>query len=230
VKMPDVHAQAGALPNVLDSNGTVVAWQNGVGAEEILAAQVGAFRVVGGVAYVGVDCPEPGLVRHVTGGRLTLSTLPGIDMARAARLSLLFEAAGIPCRMADDLRALRWGKLVWNASFNPVTALARVTLGEAVDDPRLRRLIRAAMEEVATVARATGVRLPDDVVDRNLDLRPGFRDGLTSMLQDVQRGHPTEADAILGEVLRHAVDHGVAAPTLDGLYALCAALGRSRTP
>jgi 2-dehydropantoate 2-reductase len=226
VKMPDLPALAAALPGALSADGTVVAVQNGLGAEEILAAQLGAARVVGGVAYVGADCPEPGLVHHVTGGRLTLSTLPGIDKARAARLSLQFEAAGIPCRLADDLRALRWSKVVWNASFNPVTALARVTLGEAVDDPRLLGVVRAAMEEVADVARAAGVKLPHDVVERNLDLRPDFRQALTSMYQDVRRGRPNEADAIIGEVLRHATDHGVATPTLRALHALCAALGR----
>jgi 2-dehydropantoate 2-reductase len=230
VKMPDLPALAAALHDALDPDGTVVAVQNGLGAEEALAAQLGAARVVGGVAYVGVDRPEPGVVRHVTGGRLTLSTLPGIDKARAARLSLLFEAAGIPCRLADDLRALRWGKLVWNASYNPVTALTRLTLGEVVDDPRLLGAVRAAMEEVVTVARAAGVRLPDDAVERNLALRPGFRAAHTSMLQDVLAGRPTEADAILGEVLRAAGYHGVAVPTLMTLHALCAALGRRRAP
>ncbi|MBI5480641.1 MAG: 2-dehydropantoate 2-reductase [Deltaproteobacteria bacterium] len=228
VKMPDLPALAAALHDALGAEGTVVAVQNGLGAEEVLAARLGAARVVGGVAYVGVDCPEPGLVRHVTGGRLTLSTLPGIDMVRAARLSLLFEAAGIPCRLADDLRALRWSKLVWNASFSPVTAIAGVTLGEAVDDPRLLGVVRAAMEEVAAVARAAGVRLRDDVVERNLDLRPDFRAALTSMLQDVRRGRPTEIEAILGEVLRHAAARGVPVPTLQTLYSQCAALDRPR--
>ena len=228
VKMPDLPALATALHDALSAEGTVLAVQNGLGAEEILAGQVGAARVVGGVAYVGADCPAPGVVRHVTGGRLTLSTLPGIDKARAARLSLLLEAAGVPCRLADDLRGLRWSKLVWNASFNPVTALARTTVGETLDDPRLLAVVRAAMEEVVTVARAIGVRLRDDIVERNLDVHPDFRDALTSMLQDALRGRPTETEAIVGEVLRCAADRGIAVPTLITLHALCAALGRPR--
>jgi 2-dehydropantoate 2-reductase len=228
VKMPDLAALAAALHDALGGEGTVLAVQNGLGAEEILAGQVGAARVVGGVAHLAADCPAPGVVRHVTGGRLTLSTLPGIDKARAARLSLLLEAAGVACRLADDLRALRWSKLVWNASFNPVTALARATVGDVVDDPRLLGVVRVAMEEVVTVARAVGVRLRDDVVERNLAVPADFRDALTSMLQDALRGRPTEAEAIVGEVLRHAADRGIAVPTLMTLHALCGALGRPR--
>jgi 2-dehydropantoate 2-reductase len=225
VKMPSLPAVAEALHGALGAEGTVLAVQNGLGAEELLAGHVGAARVVGGVAHVAVDCPAPGVVRHVTGGRLTLSTLPGIDKARAVRLSLFLEAASVPCRLADDLRALRWTKLVWNASFNPVTALTRTTVGQTLDDPRLLAVVRAAMEEVVTVARAIGLRLRDDVVDRNLQVPADFREARTSMLQDVLRGRPTEAEAILGEVLRHAADRGISVPTLIALHALCAGLG-----
>jgi 2-dehydropantoate 2-reductase len=228
VKMPDLAPLAAALQRVLAPDGLVVALQNGLGADQLLAAELGAARVVGGAAFVGVDCPAPGVVRHLSGGRITLGTLPGIDQGRAARLSLHLEAAGVPCRLSDDLRALRWGKLVWNAGYNPVTALARVTVGEALDDPGLRNLLRATMEEVAAVGRAAGVALPEDVVERNLSIRPEYRAGITSMLQDALAGRPNEADAILGTVLRIAAEHHVAVPTVEMLYALASRLGRPR--
>ena len=152
--------------------------------------------------------------REIAGGQLA------VELKSVNHRYLEFQ-----CRLADDLRALRWGKLVWNASFNPVTALARTTVGETLDDPRLLALVRSAMEEVVAVARAAGVRLRDDVVERSLDVRPDFREALTSMHQDVLRGRPTEAGAILGEVLRHAADRGIAVPVLLALHALCSARG-----
>jgi 2-dehydropantoate 2-reductase len=225
VKMPDLAPLAASLQRVLAPDGLVVALQNGLGADQLLAAELGAARVVGGAAYVGVDCPEPGLVRHIAGGRITLGALPGIDKARAARLSLHLEAAGVPCRVCDDLRALRWGKLVWNAAYNPVSALARVTVGEAADDPGLRDILRAAMEEVVAVGRAARVALKDGIVERNLTIRPEYREGLTSMRQDAEARRPNEADAILGAVLRVAAEHHVATPTLTLLHALVTPLG-----
>jgi 2-dehydropantoate 2-reductase len=225
VKMPDLPALAGVLHRVLAPDGLVVALQNGLGAEQILAAELGAARVVGGVAYIGVDCPAPGAVRHLSGGRVTLATLPGIDAARAARLSLHLEAAGIPSRLADDLRALRWRKLVWNAAFNPVTALARVTVGEAASDPGLRAILRGAMEEVVAVARAEGIDLPEDFVERSLEVRPEHRSGITSMLQDALTGRRTEVEAIVGAVLHAAAERHIPTPTLGTLYSLARRLG-----
>jgi len=225
VKMPDLPALAACLHRVLAHDGLVVALQNGLGAEQVLAAELGAARVIGGVAYAGVDCPAPGVVRHLSGGRLTLATLPGIDAARAARLSLHLEAAGIPSRIADDLRTLRWRKLVWNAAYNPVTALARVTVGEAVDDPGLRAVLRTAMEEVVAVASAEGIELPADFVEHALEVRPEYRSGLTSMLQDALAGRRNEVEAIMGTVLHAAGERHIPTPTLRMLYSLARKLG-----
>lgn len=228
VKMPDLPALARSLLRVLAPDGIVVALQNGLGADQILAAELGAARVVGGAAYVGADCPAPGVVRHTSGGRIVVGTLPGIDTATAARLSLHLEAAGVPSRVADDLRALRWRKVVWNTAFNPVTALARVTVGAAVDDPALRAVLRSAMEETVAVARSAGVALGDDVIERALTIKPEYRQGLTSMLQDAVAGRPTEVEAILGTVLRVAGENRIPTPTLTLLHALASKLGAPR--
>jgi 2-dehydropantoate 2-reductase len=75
------------------------------------------------------------------------------------------------------------------------------------------------MGEVATLARARGVRMREDVVERAL----GFLDGLdpsgtTSLQRDLTEGRRSELEAWNGAVVRLGRASGVPTPTHTFLY------------
>jgi 2-dehydropantoate 2-reductase len=75
------------------------------------------------------------------------------------------------------------------------------------------------MEEVAALARASGVPLAPDVVARSL----GFADGLaaestSSMQRDIAAGRPSELDSLCGAVVRLARERGLATPVHADLH------------
>jgi 2-dehydropantoate 2-reductase len=119
-----------------------------------------------------------------------------------------------------------WVKLLGNATFNPVSALTRATLGELLDDPDTRALVRDLMQEVAAVAHAAGVRL-EVSVERRLQGAGRVPDHRTSMLQDVESGRPLEVDALVGSVVELGGQLGVPTPALSAVYRLTRQLGRS---
>ena len=68
-------------------------------------------------------------------------------------------------------------------------------------------------EETAAVAAAAGIQLPyPDATARVLRHCQDVADAKPSMLQDVERGRPTEIDAINGAVVREGARLGVATP------------------
>ena len=72
---------------------------------------------------------------------------------------------------------------------------------------------RCRAREAADVAAAEHVRLPfPDPVDAAEDVARQTSSNHSSMFQDVQRGAPTEIDAICGAVARHGEEHGVLTP------------------
>jgi 2-dehydropantoate 2-reductase len=124
----------------------------------------------------------------------------------------------------------RWVKLLWNAAFNPVTALSRSTVGEVLDDPYGLELIHALMREVIQVAHAEGVVLDDGIIDREMTRsRTHLRAVRTSTLQDSERGKPLEYDALTGAVIRAARRHGIAVPHMTAMHALIGLLDKHRT-
>ena len=77
------------------------------------------------------------------------------------------------------------------------------------------------MAEVWTVGRASGVRLDDDLVERQFALLTGQNAGATaSQYHDLVNGHRMELEALEGTVIRLGRAHGVPTPWMDAAYAM----------
>lgn len=196
----------------LAPGGRILSLQNGLGNRELLcAAAPDPERVLAGVTALGATGLGPGRVRAVGRGETLLgpSSGPGLD---AETIAAAFRAAGLPCRVAPDLEALLWRKLAVSAAINPLTALSGRPNGAILEDPGLRALALAAAREVALTAAAEGLDLGGDPGDWVLAVAERTAANRSSMLQDLDRGAPTEIDAICGQLVARARRHGLDLP------------------
>jgi 2-dehydropantoate 2-reductase len=218
--LPQLAQELGVQRALVGERGAVVPLQNGIGADQVLAGALAPTSIVGGVAHVGAEVTAPGQIRHTTRGEILVAPLPGNPPDRAREVAAFLDQSGVPGGYHDDLGFITWRKLVWNNAFNAVTALSGASMRQAAVHPRLRELLRAAMNEAVAVATAEGVKLPDTLIDFLLGLGEQYGDARTSMHQDVLCGRPTEHDALNGVVCRLGRRHGIATPINDTLYAL----------
>ncbi len=113
------------------------------------------------------------------------------------------QSAGFEVRPTEDLASLVWGKLAINAGINPVTALLEVPNGELFQRPCAHRVMVKAARETAAVAAAGGIELPyADAATAVEQAAERTAKNSSSMLQDIQRGAPTEIDAISGAIVK----------------------------
>ena len=118
-----------------------------------------------------------------------------------------------------------WQKLIINSAINPLTALLRVPNGQLLERPTARELLHALARETAAVASAEKVRLASaDTVRMVEDVARRTAVNHSSMFQDVQRGAPTEIDAICGAVTRAGQRHGIPTPINRACWQLVQAL------
>ncbi len=212
------------LSACLASDGLAITLQNGIGNREILIESLGISRVALGTSTTGATLLGPGLVRAGGEGLLSLERHPKIAAAAAALKSAHFKV-----RMVGDARSLLWGKLAINAAINPLTALLRVTNGELLKRPSARELMSELACEVAAVACAENIPLPfEDPTRAAEQVARRTADNHSSMLQDIQRGTPTEIDAICGAVTRRGAEHGVSTPMNRACWQLVSALASAR--
>jgi len=238
LKAHSLPAVAPALGAALRPGSTAVFAQNGIpwwyteGLESVdpggvIAASIPMGAVLGCVVYPATALVEPGVVQHVEGNRFSLGEPDGARSERAAAIAKTLARAGLKAPVQTRIRQEIWLKLLGNATFNPVSALTRATLGQMGAAPETRALVRALMEEVYSVAVAGGVEVEIGIERR---MEAGFEVGnhKTSMLQDLEAGRPLEVEALVGAVCELGDRHGLELPHLRSVYALTKLLGTSR--
>jgi len=153
-----------------------------------------------------------------------------IEKARLEGFAALLRAGGTVFQVEDDIQIKRWEKVVWNAAWNPITALTDVTTHKWLKSseeamPTTRRLMR----EVIDVARRCDVPLGYDLIDKLIDRIQAMHAIYSSMHTDAKEGRPLEIDPILGYPMRKAREFGMDVPTLSTIYSLTAAANERLT-
>jgi 2-dehydropantoate 2-reductase len=211
------------------TEGSVCSVQNGVGNEEAIAEHV--ERVIRGTTFPAGKLVEPGHVQWDVKGDTTIGPFEPrpAPMEAVERLADACTRAGMPTEAVADARGPQWRKLVFNAATNPIGALTGLTHGRVCEDPALRALVSALVDEGKAVAAAQRIELdedPETLID--YAARPDVAyDHKASMLQDVEAGRETEIDFLNGGVVRFGREHGVPTPLNDAVTALVKGVERS---
>ena len=216
VKSWQTERAARQLTECLAPNGITVTLQNGLGNNEVLAKHLGAERVVQGVTTSGAALVAPGLVRVAGEGLVSLKTHPRLEAFTA-----LLTESGFQSKVVLDAASLIWSKLVINASINPLTALLNIPNGELLLRPSARELMGKLALETASVAAAQNIHLSfEDPVQAVEAVALKTSENISSMLQDIRRGAPSEIDAICGAIMRAGKALNVATPLNDVMVSL----------
>ena len=221
VKTWQVAAVAQSLKALLGPETFVVPLQNGVEAAAVLAAELGAEHVVGGLCGGFCFVVGPGHVKHIGGATFVkFGELPPRQSVRVERLRAAFARARVDVEVPPDIRVALWMKLMLVVPFGSVGAVARAPIGVLLTTPETRNLVERGMEEIAAVARAEGASLPADAVARTLVLLDGVTpSGTASMQRDIAAGKRSELDEWTGAVARLGAKHGVPTPVHSFVYA-----------
>lgn len=217
VKLGDVEEASRILRPLLRPDTVVAALSNGLDPDRVLAGHLDR-PVPRVIVQLGVTLDAPGRISF-WGGHLMLG--PG---SVEDRIAGSFERGGLVVERTTDLKRVVWQKFAVNCVANPLSALTGRCNRDLVG-PELAPLRDAIVDEVRRLAAAEGVDLAPDLRER-IDAALGSSSNLTSMLQDIRRGRPTEIDHLNGLAARRAAEHGIAAPVNRGLAELVRMLSR----
>lgn len=218
VKSFDTKFAANEIKDIIGKNTTVVSFQNGIENEDIIGEVVGTEKVIGALVFVASRLVEPGVVYQFGYNGGLIGELDCKKTNRILELQEMFQNSGIDVHISDDIRAEFWNKLIWNASFNPISVLSRKTVDKILEDKELYELTKNVMSEVRDVALAQGINIRKDAVEFNLSRSKGFTGFKTSMLQDFERGKPIELEEIVGVVIKKAKEKNMKVPNIEKVY------------
>jgi 2-dehydropantoate 2-reductase len=198
----------------------IVSLQNGWGHLERLEFRLPETPLVAGATTLGAYRDDGGVLRTSTAGGTQFAAWTAGAEHAAAAAARLFEAAGLRAEVVPDARDVLWRKLVLNVAVNPVAALHAVPNGALLEAPALHELAAGVAHEAVAVGAARGyLRGAYDPLPSLDALLRHTSDNRSSMTEDLARGRPTEADAILGAVIREGRAAGVPTPLAASLAA-----------
>lgn len=219
-------------PAVTSGISTIVLLQNGLNIEKPFIERFPENVVLSGVSLIGASEPEHGKVVHEDYDITKLGAFPGLKVpkekanASAQKLVEIYNACGkVEWKLDTDIPYTRWRKLVYNSSFNSISAILKMGVTRMrMSQHVVEDLIFPAMREIKATAKAAGVELEDGVEDTVLRVDPvadaqgGIVDFMPSMGQDAEKGNYIELEPIVGEPVREAQRLGVPVPTLTVIY------------
>lgn len=220
VKAWQVPEAARAIRPMVGQDTTVLPLQNGVDAVSQLVAELGHEPVIGGLCKIVSFVVEPGHICHAGfEPSVTFGELDNRRTDRIEKIHQVFTNAGVKAAIAVDIQVGLWTKFLFIAAFSGVGALRREPAGALRRNPEARSLILRAMEEIYALARARGIGLTRDSIEKAMASVDSLPDDATSSMQrDIAAGKPSELEAQNGAVVRMALACGLAVPTHEFIY------------
>ncbi|MFQ5597626.1 MAG: ketopantoate reductase family protein [Nitrospiria bacterium] len=228
VKCYDIPTVLAEIRPLVEKGAVILTLQNGISTEEEILQYFQADCVVAGVCFITSRLRTDGIIEHRQNGKISLGEWSGVDTARVSAIYQLFSGAGISTFLKNQIRSLKWEKLCWNATFNPLSVILDHPVSLVLDVPPLLEIVKEGVREVTAVAAAEGISLNPKIVDQTLSVTVPIRDYYTSMYEDYQNGKRTEIEYLNGELIRRGEKHGVPTPTIRMLYRFIKGLEKKR--
>jgi 2-dehydropantoate 2-reductase len=229
--LPTAPSTAELIKPAISAKTTIVLIQNGIATEKPYSKLFPDNSLLSTVVYLPATQIEPGIVQHKEIELLHIGPYPASSNTESAtRFAALLNAGGASTKVHEDVQFERWSKLLVNASWNPICALARSRDAQILrSSPEAKDFIREVMLEIAAVANSCGyLGIDTALVEHQLGRAAVRKVGVEpSMMADALAGRNMEVEAILGNVVRLAREHVVDTPMLRTIYVLATALNNS---
>lgn len=221
VKTPDTEQAARAIQPIVDSETDVISLQNGIDAAERIGAIVGMEHMLGAATWISSVVESPGVIRQVSQfRRIVLGELDGPITPRVETIVQALGSTGATVEASDNILKVLWTKFVFIAAISGVGSLTRLPVGEYRSIPETRSLLSGLMREVEAVARASGIVLDADVVEKSLAFVDNAAPQIKPSMQlDVEAGRRSELESMIGVIGHMGGALGIPTPIANMVYA-----------
>jgi 2-dehydropantoate 2-reductase len=202
-KSYDLESAADSLAPAVGANTAILPLLNGMGHMDYLAQRFGGDAVLGGQCVISTTLDADGRVLHLNDTHgLSFGERDGSQSPRAEAVAATLAGARFDSRLSKSILQEMWEKWVLIATMAGSNCLMRAAVGDIVA-AGAENLSLALLDECASVATARGFPPSAANMTRNRTMLTAAGSTFAaSMLRDIERGAPTEADHIVGDLIR----------------------------
>ena len=176
---------------------------NGMRHLEVLDQRFGRDRVLGGQCFIAAAVKEGEIIHMVETHELSFGERSGTMSDRVHAIAKLMEGARFNAHASAEILQEMWEKWVFLASLAGGTCTMRAAIGDICASPGGADFVLGLLEDCTSIAAAEGYPMREPQLNRARKTLTAARSTLTaSMLRDIERNAPIEADHIIGDLLR----------------------------
>jgi len=227
VKTQDVESTCIQIKEQVQST-PIITLQNGVRSDTIAAAALSSENIISGVVMANVQYLEPGRIIYARRGSLIIGEAFDSNGPRVREIQTLLSRA-MRTATSDNMRGVHHTKLLVNNLANGLEAMTGMSIRECMRHAGLRRISILTLKEGYQAIVKAGIHLaplpgvpapllrfiirsPLPVAAWSLRLAMASSNTLSSTLQSLRRGRPTEIDYLNGEIVKLGEEVGMPTP------------------
>lgn len=214
-KAYDLDGAIDAVARAVGPETMILPLLNGMRHLDVLVERFGAQRVLGGLCSIAATVDERGTIRHLNDLQIiTFGERDGGESPRTRAIAELFTPTALKWKLSPNVLQEMWEKWVFLSTLAGGTCLFRGSIGEIVAAGGAPTM-EALLAEAQSVAVAAGFASRPAALEWSHNLVTAAGSPLTaSMLRDVEKGGPVEADHVIGDLLRRGQAAGLSMPLM----------------
>ena len=201
-KAYDLDSALSSLAVAVGPETPIIPVLNGMRHIDAIGKCFGAHRTLGGLCLISASLDAEGRVLHNDKHSIVCGEPGGGTSPRMEALAAAIEPAKMEFRVSTDIVQEMWDKWVFLAPLAAVTCLMRSAVGDVVNAAGPDFSMRF-VEECRAVAAANGHPMAQTQITW---IRTAVTNAaspiMASMMRDIERGGPVEADHIVGDMIR----------------------------
>ncbi len=215
-KAYDLDSAIDTIRPAVGSATVVVPLLNGLAHLDRLDAAFGSANVIGGSCGIAATLTPEGVVKQMSPFHwMRFGHRSGKARIEVAALAEAYARTPVDATAVPDILLVMWEKFVLLTTLAACTCLMRGSVGEVLATSDGEAIMRELLDTCVGTAKAAGYPPRAESLKQTEALL--FARGSqfsASMLRDIERGGPTEADHIVGDMLRRARAAGLDARLL----------------
>jgi 2-dehydropantoate 2-reductase len=202
-KAYDLDSAIDDIAPAVGSETAIIPLLNGMKHLDVLDQRFGAAHVLGGLAIAALTVDDAGRILHLNDQHtLTFGERDGSRSPRALAIEGALGNAMFNAKLSVEIVLEMWEKWVFLATLAAGTCLMRAAVGDILAAGGAT-FSSDMLAECVAIATANGYPPRDVATQRMKSMVSAAGSTLTaSMLRDVERGSRTEADHVLGDLIR----------------------------
>lgn len=218
VKAPQVLDALLAQQSYINKQQIIILMHNGYGCAEQVVKYFPNNPIISATTSNGSLLNAPLSITHTGAGPTYLGYFNDSSQQIPTQLVKTLQDAMDDVHWSKDINSKCWLKLIINAAINPLSAIKQIKNGQLRSSTYTKTIENIISESIA-VAKAESIHFHIPTVQQTVNkVITATAENYSSMNRDIHYQRPTEIEFINGYLIKKALQHQIAAPTLSDLY------------